>query len=302
MAESAGLPEIPLFEDPRVALPPQADAATERFVAEMREYGGAVLDLGADALALCDRAVADTEPYFTKKGAVRVQDAWRKSQAVRELALLPHLHEALFAAYGRKSFAFQTLNFREGSQQELHSDMIHFSSLPERFMCGVWIALEDILPGSGPVTWYPGSHRLPPLTMREAGVEGRAPQVEDYGRHFVPTFQERVTASGLPRRELLLPKGRAFVWAANLAHGGSTVTQPGATRRSLVLHCYFEEGLYYTPMTSDEARGRLNVRLPPDIGSGWWRWPRQNGSRAEVGLRTLFSAVWRELANQPHLF
>ena len=296
------LPDIPLFEDLRVPLARQADPAMERFVTGMRESGGAVLDLGPEALALCDQAIADTEPYFTKKGAVRVRDAWRKSKAVRDLALLPHLHEALFAAYGRKSFAFQTLNFREGSQQELHSDMIHFSSLPERFMCGVWIALEDILPGSGPLTWYPGSHRLPPLTMREAGVEGRAARVEDYGRHFVPKFQERIAASGLPRRELLLPKGWAFVWAANLAHGGSPVTRPGATRRSLVTHCYFDEGLYYTPMTSDEPRGRLSVRLPPDIGAGWWRWPRHNGGRTEVALRTVAAAVWRELTNRPHLF
>jgi hypothetical protein len=61
---------------------------------------------------------------------------------VRKLALTPRLHEALFAAYGRRSFPFQTINFREGSEQELHSDTIHFSSLPERFMCGVWIALQ----------------------------------------------------------------------------------------------------------------------------------------------------------------
>jgi hypothetical protein len=296
------LPDIPLFEDPRVSIPPQADSAIERFVRDMRDHGGAILDLGPEALALCDRAVADTEPYFNKQGAVRVQDAWRASKAVRDLALLPRVHEALYAAYGRRSFAFQTLNFREGSRQELHSDMIHFSSLPERFVCGVWIALEDILPGSGPLTYYPGSHRLAPLTMREAGVEGRAPQVEDYGRHFVPKFQGRIAASGLPRRELLIPKGRAFVWAANLAHGGSPITQPGATRRSLVVHCYFDEGLYYTPMTSDEARGRLNVRLPPDIAAGGWRWPRHSGGRTEVGLKTLLAAAWRELSNRPHLF
>lgn len=295
------LPDVPLFEDLSVELPPQADPAIGRFVRDMREYGGAVLDLGPEAVALCDRAVADTEPYF-RKGAVRVQDAWRKSDAVRKLALLPRVHEALSAAYGRTPFAFQTLNFREGSQQELHSDMIHFSSLPERFMCGVWIALEDILPGSGPLTYYPGSHRLAPLTMAEAGVEGRRPRAADYERHFVPRFAERVADSGLPHRELLIPKGWAFVWAANLAHGGSPIIAAGATRRSLVVHCYFDEGLYYTPMTSDEPRARLDVRLPPDIGAGWWRWPRHGGGRTEVSLRTLFAAVRRELFNRPHVF
>ena len=302
MPDAADLPDIPVFEDPDAPLRGHPDPEMNRFVREMREFGGAILDLGEAARALCDRAVADTEPYFTRRGARRVQDAWRRSPAVRSLALLPAIHAALFAAYGRRSFPFQTLNFREGSQQELHSDMIHFSSLPERFMCGVWIALEDIEPGSGPLTWYPGSHRMDPLTMRGAGVNSPTPQVADYGRHFVPRFLERVTRSGLAAQELVIPKGHAFVWAANLAHGGAAITRPGATRRSLVVHCYFDAGLYFTPMTSDEEGGRLTLRLPPDIRAGGWRWPRRDGRRVKVSLRTLLSAVRREAANRPHLF
>jgi hypothetical protein len=296
------LPDIPLFENPDAPAPGHPDAAIRGFVAEMREAGGARLDLGDAARILCDQAVADTEPYFTTRGAQRVQDVWRASGAVRALALWPRLHEALAAAYGRRPFAFQTLNFREGSQQELHSDMIHFSSLPERFMCGVWIALEDIEPGSGPLTYYPGSHRLAPLTMREAGVNTPRPRPEDYGHHFVPRFAERVQASGIAPRELLIPKGWAFVWAANLAHGGAPIARPGSTRRSLVVHCYFDEGLYFTPMTSDVEGGRLSLRLPPDIAAGGWRWPRADGRRARVPLKTLAAAAWRELANRPHLF
>ena len=302
MADRGRLPDIPLFEDPAAAPSAHPDAAIRRFVDEMRETGGGRLDLGDAARVLCDQAIADTEPYFTGRGARRVQDAWRRSEAIRVLALWPRLHEALAAAYGRRSFPFQTLNFREGSQQELHSDMIHFSSLPERFMCGVWIALEDVEPGSGPLTYYPGSHRLAPLTMRGAGVNSPNPQPDDYGRHFVPRFAERVQQSGICAHDLLIPKGWAFVWAANLAHGGSPIATPGATRRSLVVHCYFDEGLYFTPMTSDVEGGRLSVRLPPDIRAGGWRWPRRDGRRAKVGLRTLMSAAWRELANRPHIF
>jgi hypothetical protein len=301
MSESR-LPEIPLFEDPQAAPAIAADPAIARFVAEMRELGGATLDLGDQARALCDRAIADTEPYFTGRGAKRVQDAWRTSKAVRDLALLPRLHEALFAAYGRRSFPFQTLNFREGSQQELHADTIHFSSLPERFMCGVWIALEDIEPGSGALTWRPGSHRMPVMTMRDAGVNSALPQAEDYGRHFVPRFAERIEGSGIAAEELLIPKGTAFVWAANLAHGGSPITRAGATRRSLVVHCYFDEGLYFTPLVSDVEGGRLALRLPPDIRTGGWRWPRRDGRRAKVRLKTLLAAAWREVSNRPHLF
>lgn len=296
----AALPQVPLYEDP--AFDPQrelagADEATRAFVADLRAGGGARLDLGEAARALCDAAVAETEPLFDK--GPRVQDAWRCSPAVRRLAVLPQIHDRLTAAYGRRSFAFQTLNFRLGSQQELHTDVIHFSSAPAHFMCGVWIALEDIDPGSGPLIYYPGSHRLPSLSMKEAGVNADRATPEDYQRLWAPRFAERVAASGLPAKELLLKKGEAFVWAANLAHGGAPITRPGSTRRSLVVHCYFEDCLYFTPMVSDVERGDLALRIPTDVRTRRWRWPQIEGRPAMPSLKTIAAAALRELQNRP---
>ena len=59
--------------------------------------------------------------------------------------------------YGREPLPFQTLNFRVGTQQEPHSDAFHFNSDPPGFMCGVWVALEDIDEASGPLVYFPGS-------------------------------------------------------------------------------------------------------------------------------------------------
>jgi hypothetical protein len=301
MSEQALHPVIPLFEDPGVDLDRDASVPPEfrGFVRDMRERGGAVIDLGEAARGLCDQAAADARRMLGS--GRRVQDAWRRSAAVRALALSPVLHEALEAAYGRPSFPFQTLNFEIGSEQELHSDVIHFSSLPARFMCGVWIALEDVRPGSGPLVYYPGSHRLPLLSMRDVGVNSGRPTPQDYGRHFVPRFAERIAASGLAPKELLIAKGQAFVWAANLAHGGRPIVQAGSTRRSLVVHCYFDDCVYFTPMTSDEAGGRLSLRLPADVRTRGFRWPRREGRRVRVGLRAIARAM-REMVAPPHVF
>jgi hypothetical protein len=293
------LPDVPLFEDPSFDLAQIPDAGARAFASEMRQDGGSVVDLGDAARALCDAAVRETEPLFAQ--GPRVQDAWRASPAVRQLALTPRLHALLRAAYGRPSFPFQTLNFQRGSQQELHADTIHFSSRPARFMCGVWIALEDIEPGSGPLTWRPGSHRLPDLTMRGAGVNHGRPTVADYQRHYVPRLAAEVAAAGLPARELLIPKGHAFVWAANLAHGGAPITRPGSTRRSLVVHCYFDACVYFTPMVSDVEGGRLAVRIPPDVRTRRWRWPNLNGRPALPSAKTLVAAALRDLRNRPHV-
>ena len=63
--------------------------------------------------------------------------------------------------YDREVVPFQTLNFLRGTQQMAHSDTIHFSSLPAKFMAGVWIALEDVTHENGPLFYYPGSHKMP---------------------------------------------------------------------------------------------------------------------------------------------
>lgn len=300
MAARRKLPDLPRFEDPQFDADRDlagVDAATRAFVLSMRETGGGILDLGPEARRLCDQAVHETEAFFDR--GRRVQDAWRRAPAVRRLATLPQIHEALFAAYGRRSFPFQTLNFRRGSQQELHSDIIHFSSAPPRFMCGVWIALEDIQSGSGALTYYPGSHRLPELTMRGAGVNSDRPGEDDYRTVWAPRYAAMVERARLPEKQLIIPKGHAFVWAANLAHGGAPITAPDSTRRSLVVHCYFEDSLYYTPMTSDVEGGRLSLRLPADIRTGGFRLPRRDGRVVVPSLKAVAAAILNQLTGKP---
>lgn len=85
-------------------------------------------------------------------GRNRVQDAWKFSNAVRELAVMPAVLDVLRTLYCREPVPFQTLNFEFGTQQRAHSDTVHFSSLPRRFMCGVWVALEDVDADNGKPT------------------------------------------------------------------------------------------------------------------------------------------------------
>ena len=251
--------------------------------------GAASIDLGPQAGELCDRAVAETARLLGR-GSSRVQDAWLRSRAVRRLATHPQILGLLQAAYGREPFAFQTLNFERGTQQPLHSDTVHFNTEPPGLMCGVWIALEDVDPQAGPLIYRPGSHRMPVINMRAVGVNGR-PTLDDYQRHYEPGFEAKLKATDLPMKRLLLRKGQAFAWAANLAHGGSAIENPTLTRRSLVVHYYFKDALYYTPRLSDEVAGDLYFRLPFDIKTGWWVWPRRDGRRIRLPARTVLASI-----------
>jgi len=75
-------------------------------------------------------------------GVRRIQDAWQFDEDVRVIAVNPVILNLLSRLYGRRAFPFLTLNFPVGTQQALHADAVHFSSLPERSMCGGWVAIE----------------------------------------------------------------------------------------------------------------------------------------------------------------
>jgi hypothetical protein len=280
---SQGMTVSPIDRPPRPK--PQAHAGrgaddTQSWTAakdQLDRDGYALLNLGPDALALCDQVTLETDAMVSAKGVGRVQDAWRRSLAVRALATHPVVIDFLQEAYGREPFAFQTLNFRVGTQQEVHSDTVHFNAEPQGLMCGVWVALEDISPDSGPLLYYPGSHRLPRLTMADVGVKDRRGTPDDYIRLYVPALAAQLKAAGLQAQTATISKGQAFVWAANLAHGGSPITNPALTRRSMVTHYLFRNSLYYTPMMSDEPNDDLQVRLPQDVATGRFVWPRKGG-------------------------
>ena len=274
-----------------------ADEIQRRFVADLHRDGVAVIDLGPEGLALCDSVVAETEKYFV--GPVRrAQDAWRRSSAVRALSNLPVIEKMLTLAYGRRPFAFQTLNFLVGSEQHAHADAVHFHSEPQRFMCGVWFALEDVQPDAGPLFYHLGSHKRPVFGMREAGVVDRAPRVGDYETFYVPAFARELETQPTVA---LLKKGQALVWTANVAHGGTAIAREGATRRSLVTHYYFENCLYYTPMYSSPEEGRFHLRLPANLKTGAWVWPRRNGKRVRLPARTVVSALREALRRAVHV-
>jgi hypothetical protein len=200
---------------------------------------------------------------------LRVQDAWTISANVKGIATNATVTNTLSAVYGRRAFPFQTLNFMVGSQQHFHTDSVHFSSVPERFMCGVWVALEDIDADNGPLVYYPGSHRWPIFTNEHIGVPA-APATSPYEHYdeFVALWKALVGAAKTEPDRFFARKGQSLIWAANLLHGGDVHIDKMRTRWSQVTHYFFEGCSYYTPLMSDPFFGEIYFREPTDIASG----------------------------------
>ena len=130
------------------------DNETRKLVKQFAEQGYVIIDdLGIENITeIIDSIVKDLTPIYGEKGKIksawiyhdRIQDAWTFNQDVKKIASAPQIINLLKILYQREPIPFQTLNFRFGTEQSTHSDSIHFSSVPARFMCGVWVALEDI--------------------------------------------------------------------------------------------------------------------------------------------------------------
>ena len=201
---------------------------------------------------------------------LRAQDAWQDVPEVRRIACNKTVLQLLSDLYGRRAFPFQTLNFPVGTQQHFHTDSIHFSSCPERFMVGVWVALEDIDSDNGPLIYYPGSHTLPIYTNEQLGVNpnfalaGPAVHYNAFGEAWVKI----VEALNLRPLEFHARKGQALIWAANLLHGGAAQKDLKRTRYSQVTHYFFDGCCYYTPLHSVPLLGPVLYRDIVDISTG----------------------------------
>ena len=277
-AQTASVRDLPLIDSPLFSAHRREGLFGDQLAVadQLHHQGYAVIDLGRERMqTLATRIRADLDGAFDLEAwrcqgghrNLRVQDAWQQSDAVRELALMPEIEAVLQRCWGRQPFAFQTLNFPVGTQQDLHSDAVHFHSEPPGFMCGVWVALEDIHPESGPLEYVPGSQRLPYLQAVDVGVR-QQPGVTPDQKIFHDYWQMVLSQGDFERQRFTSRLGQALIWSANLIHGGSAVDNLQLTRWSQVTHYFFDGCRHYTPMLSDWPDGPVAWRNPFDIARG----------------------------------
>ena len=271
MPYTSPLKNIPWVESPffmkelrHIKLEPEQEMLAKKFYND----GYLVIDLASatfdsDAQNIIDNLDGYTPPHNKLPGA------WTTNEGVKNLACNQKIIDTLHFLYRRKPFPFQTLNFNRGSEQSVHSDAVHFHSIPERFMCGAWIALEDIDEENGPLAYYPGSHKLPVYQPHELGIIGSSAErnYQNYP-HMEQLFIELIEAHNFKKELGLIKKGQAIIWAANLLHAGFPIVDNERTRYSQVTHYFFHDCVYYTPMLSDPFLNKIAFRSPIDIQTG----------------------------------
>jgi hypothetical protein len=171
----------------------------------------------------------------------RTHSFYKHSLAARTIFKNDRLRETASLILDHPALASYSINFLYGSQQELHQDGMVFAVVPPNYLIGAWIACEDIVPESGPLVYYPGSHRLPVYP----------PFAENYPQTMLKTCSAETmmayhahldaVATRYERRTFLARKGDVLLWHAMIVHGGEKQRAEKVTRKSFILH-YLGQG------------------------------------------------------------
>jgi phytanoyl-CoA hydroxylase len=196
----------------------------------------------------------------------KFNDLYLMCDAVRELALDPSLCAILGELLREPAVLCNSLNFEKGSSQPRHIDSLYMTPRTPHSLVAAWIAFEDVHPDSGPLAYFPGSHRIPLYTFNDGTHHAARDEIVDWFDYIDVQLRLR----GLRERKFLARKGDVFVWHADLVHGGSPILDERRTRGSLVCH-YFgesdcvEKGMDLVPMNGGHWMRRLQqpVRVDP---------------------------------------
>lgn len=170
-------------------------------------------------------------------GKTRLIDVHANSAKARKLIFNDVSSRFLNQYLEGTAIAFQTLLFIYGSQQALHQDPAYVVVNNPMDLVASWLALEDIEEGTGELIYLESSHRADDYLFSEEykhwkpSRDGREQHQQFLGR--LVDFQE---SGKYETKRFLAKKGDILFWHADLAHGGSKVTKPGKTRKSLVTH------------------------------------------------------------------
>lgn len=191
----------------------------------------------------------------------KIMFAIKKSQLLYDFGSSEKLMKVLSILMDKPVELFQSINFIHGSQQRSHSDSIHMTTFPKGNLIAAWVALEDISPDSGPLHYYPGSHKQPYIMNRHYGNVGGKHKLGDKSYTDYEDYVEKIIRTEGLKKEVFLPKkGDVLVWHANLIHGGEPVTGADSTRKSMVFHYYTTDAICYHEITQ---RPSLRTSVEP---------------------------------------
>lgn len=217
-----------------------------------------------------------------KKAHFKVMDLYLEYAETREAALDRRLVPILSELLGSPPVLGATLNFEKSSQQDYHSDSIYLTPETPGHLVATWVALEDVHPDAGALSYFPGSHKIRTYTFRDGGKRATKEEIPAWYQYIM----SEIGKMGLKPETFYAKKGDVFIWHADLVHSGSPIRNYELTRKSLVSH--------YFSLTDSKALGRNLVPL----NGGHWHKRAVIGAQKQLSDKLPAARTLKKLANR----
>jgi phytanoyl-CoA hydroxylase len=176
-------------------------------------------------------------PLSARKQPYKLNDLYLTQQQIRELVIGQRLAPILREVLDGFPMVCNSLNFEFGSQQDYHVDTFYMPSPTPNKMVASWIALEDATTENGPLSYFPGSHKIKPYLFSNGTTHAVQTEMSAFKKYIWSAIEQHQ----LKAETLLAEKGDVLIWHSQLLHGGSPIVDKSKTRKSLVTHYFTNE-------------------------------------------------------------
>ena len=214
------------------------------------------------ALANAEGVKKNPKIYHYNKNP-RIVEGYKKFKSIKNLCKNKKIIDLLKYFYEKKPIPINSINFIRGTDQPLHSDYIHFSSMPHKYLCAAWIALEKTDDRNGAIVVVPGSHKfnLIDYSLFKLKTPTSMQELSKFYKIYENYVIKLIKSKKIKTKTLKLKPGQAVIWAANLLHGGKKIIDQSRTRFSQVVHYHFDKcDFVYNPGFSNISKGQFALR------------------------------------------
>jgi hypothetical protein len=162
-------------------------------------------------------------------------DLYVNLASARDVCFHPRISRFLSLIFDTKPVACQQLLFQRSNGHRVHQDTSVVAVEDPMLLAATWIALQDVIEGSGELAFYDRSHRLPHYLFND-GTK-RINFNEDDNDLYVAELDAACRRNGMAYERFLAKKGDVFFWTADLVHRSHPRTLAEDTPRlSCVTH------------------------------------------------------------------
>jgi phytanoyl-CoA hydroxylase len=162
-------------------------------------------------------------------------DLYVNLASARDVCLHQRISRFLSLIFATKPVVSQQLLFQRSNGHRLHQDSSVVAMEDPMLLVATWVALEDVVEGSGELAFYDKSHTLPHYLFKDGSK--RVTFGVDDRELYAAELEAACHREAKPYERFLARKGDVFFWTADLVHRSHPRTLPeGTSRLSCVTH------------------------------------------------------------------